>query len=250
MLAWNLAALAAVVAALTSAAGLLLWARRRITSDDAPAAPLSRAERSVVAIVGGGALLAVPLSVFSLVASAVRFGTEPVLRVEGLPLGVATEPRFLEDVPAVRSAAYESAWIEVAGLPAGPRWMLWAEAALPMVPALILGIGIAWLALALLRGAPFARALPIALGVAAIVIVGAGLGTQVAGAIARGEVVAFLGPAETITAHDDGSGPMEGFLAFGLSLDLSPIGWGLGIALVSAAFAIGSRLQRDTKGLV
>ncbi|TFV84448.1 hypothetical protein E4V99_05145 [Microbacterium sp. dk485] len=246
----NLGMLAIAVAALVCAAALVAWARRRdAAAEGASPSALTRGERVVVAIVGGGALVAIPLSVYSLLASAVWFASAPVLRVDDLPLGGSTAPGFLESATAVTGAGYDTAWIEVADLPAGPRWLLWAEAALPMALALVLAVGIASLAFALLRGAPFARTLPVALGGAAIVVVAAGLGTQVFGAIARAEIISSLGPPQLITSHDDGSGVAEGFI-FALSLDLSPIGWGLGIALLSAVFAIGTRMQHDTKGLV
>ena len=35
-----------------------------------------------------------------------------------------------------------------------------------------------------------------------------------------------------------------------MNLDLAPIGWAFGLALVAAAFQIGTRMQKDTEALV
>lgn len=55
----------------------------------------------------------------------------------------------------------------------------------------------------------------------------------------------------TITAGGNASDPSyEGLMGWMLNLDLAPVGWALGLALVAAAFELGHRLQRDTEGLV
>ena len=207
-------------------------------------AALSRTEKVFVAIIGGGALLSIPAAAWALVASAVALTTEASVRVAGVHVVNSAYPPFLAASDAPVDAGYETAWVEVANLPGGARWLLWIEAALPMLLALGIAIAVALLAFALLRGAPFARGLPAMLGVVAIAVVASGLGTQVVGAIARAETVAFLGVGKPV------GDPAEGLAVFSATLDPSPFAWGLGIGLVAAAFSIGTRLQRDTRGLV
>jgi hypothetical protein len=228
---------------------LYRWSAAAAHGDDPRS--LTRAERAVTSLIGAGAIVTVPFAIYGSIAAAVARMTPPSVRVDGIQIANSTYPPFLSASDAPVDAGYESAWVEVANLPGAVRWLLWSEESLlPNLLALVIAVAVAWLAWALLRGAPFARALPVVLGIVAIAIMGAGLGTQVIGAIARAETVAFLGPPQQITAHDDGTGPEEGFMAFGLGLDLGPIGWSVGIALVAASFSIGTRLQRDTRGLV
>lgn len=236
--------LAIVVVTAGVATALTIWSIRRATTGPAtPGIALGRGEKAVVSLIGAGGLVAVPLSVIGLITSAVAIATPPAVRVSGIPLAGGEYPPFLVASDAPVDAGYESAWVEVANLPGGVRALLWTADALPLLAGLVIGVGVAWLAIALLRGAPFARALPIVLGIVAIAVIAAGLGRQVLEAIARGETVAFLGAPQDIT------GP-GGFAAFSLGLDLGPLGWGLGIALLAAAFSIGTRMQRDSAGLV
>jgi hypothetical protein len=252
VLVWNLILVTTLVVGAVLAVALAVWAVRRAKARPAQpeAGPLDPLEKVLVSIIGSGALLAVPFSVLGLITSGINLATAPSVRVDGIALGNSNYPPFLVASDAPVDAGYESAWVDVANLPVGVRWLLWTEQALPIVLALVIAVAVGWLALSLLRGTPFTRAFPAVLGVVAIAVIGTGLGTQLFGGIARAETVAFLGPARDITAGDDGSGPREGFVAFSVALDLGPIGWGFGIILVAAAFAIGTRLQRETRGLV
>ncbi|MFG6444300.1 hypothetical protein ACFXQA_03405 [Microbacterium sp. P07] len=238
------------VLGLLVAAGAVALVVRTVRRSRSAGGTLSLAETVGVSIVGSGALLGIPLSLYGLVSSGIQLANATTVRVSGIALSNSTYPPFLQASDAPVDAGYETAWVEIANAPGDVRWLLWAEQALPTVLGLVIAVAVAWLSLALLRGAPFTRAFPLALGVLAVAVVAVGLGTQAVEATARAATVAFLGPAEFITGHDTGSGPVEGFMAYSLLLDLGPVGWGLGIALVAAAFSIGTRLQRDTAGLV
>lgn len=210
---------------------------------------LSKLEEWVVALVGTGSMLVAGGSIAGLIASAVQvFSTDPST-VRGFPLSNAAVPAFTEKSDAIVDAGYETAWLEVAGLPDSTRWLMYIEIALPALATLAIGVAVAWLAIALLRGRPFVRSLPNVVGIAALSVLVGGLGSQVFASAARASVVEFLGARE-ITAGDFGEGPYEGLMSWSLGLDLAPIGWALGLALVAAAFQIGTRLQRDTDLLV
>lgn len=213
------------------------------------AGDLSRLEEWMVALVGTGAMLVTAGSLVFLVMAAIQvFGPGPT-RVDGFPLANAAAPAFTGKSDAIVSGGYESAWLEIAGLPEGSRWLLYLGYALPLLAAIAIGVAVAWLAIALLRGRPFLRSLPHVIGVAAVAVLVGGLGSQVFASAARGSVVSFLGE-RTITAGDMGDGPYEGLLGWSLMLDLAPVGWALGLALVGAAFQIGVRMQKDTEALV
>ena len=236
----NLLIAIAAVVVLAGAAALVVRSVRRSWSSDSP---LSLPETVAVSVIGSGALLAIPLSLYGLIASGVQLANAAAVRVNGIAVSGGEYPPILRASDAPVDAGYETAWIEVANLPAGARWLLWGEQALTTLIGLTIAVAVAWLALALLRGRPFTRTFPWVLAIVAIAIMVGGIGSQFVGALARSETVAFLGDPQVIT----GAG---GFSAFSFALDLGPIGWGLGIGLVAGAFQIGTRLQRETAGLV
>lgn len=210
---------------------------------------LSRVEEWIVGLVSTGAILVAAGSIYTLTATVVGAMSSGDVTVRGFDLVNATAPEFAARSDAVVDASYETAALTMTGLPSGARWLLATEYALPAIAALTIGIAVAWLGILLLRGRPFVRSLPHVIGVAAVAVMISGIGSQVAASAARAAVVEFLGAAE-ITGGDRGDGPYEGLMAWNLGLDLSPLGWALGLALVAAAFQIGTRLQRDTEGLV
>lgn len=223
---------------------VLVRGRRKAGEDG-----LSRFEEWTVALVGTGAMLVAGGSAVILVVAGIQVFAAGALRIDGFPLGNAGVPEFTEKSAAIVGAGYESAWLEVQGLPDASRWLLYLEDALPLATALSIGTAVAWLAIALLRGRPFVRSLPHVVGVAAIAVLVGGLGSQVFASAARASVVAFLGERE-ITAGDAGDGPYEGLTGWFLTLDLAPVGWAFGLALVAAAFQLGVRMQKDTEALV
>lgn len=243
MNAWSLFVIGALLVAVLTIALIVFGVRRSLpASGPGDGMPLKRGETMVVSLVGAGALLGIPAALYGMVATGGFLASETSVRVEGLAMS-GEYPAVLAASDAPVDAGYESAWVDVANLPGNIRFLLWVEGALPLLTGLVISVAVAWLAMALLRGSPFTRAFPAVLGLVSVVVVGAGIGAQIVGSVARGETVAFLGPPEFLT------GP-GGFLIYSSVVDLGPVGWGLGIALVAAAFSIGTRLQRDTRGLV
>ena len=209
---------------------------------------LTRLESWIVSLVGASAMMAVVLASIRVVVAATRsFGDDP-LWISDMPY-TGSPIEALEGADEIVGSGYETAWIEVAGIPTDARWLFFAAEALPALATLAIAVAVTVLAFTLLRERPFVRALPHAIGVAAIAVMVGGIGEQVAGAFARGVVVDFLGSPE-VTAGDEGAGPYPGFVAFALNLNLSPVAWAFGLALVAAAFQIGTRMQKDTEALV
>lgn len=209
---------------------------------------LTRFESWIVSFIGAGAMLTALLGVVGVVGGSVRAFTEDPLWIDRMPYSGSPIER-LTDVPAISDSGYESAWLRVASVPVGARSLLALQMVLPSLAAVAIGVAVAWLAIMVIRERPFVRALPHAIGVAAIAVMIAGIGAQVAGAFGRAMVVEYLGPSE-VTAGADMSGSYDGLTFMALNLDLAPIGWAFGLALVAAAFQIGTRLQRETDLLV
>lgn len=209
---------------------------------------LTPLESWIVSLVGAGGMLTAALGTLSLVTNAaVIFGSEPSVVND---IGYYGSPiERLDGVEHLVNSGYQTAWVEVSGLPLGARWLLYIETALPALTSIAIGIAVAWLSIMLLRGRPFTRALPHVIGAAAVAVVIGGVGGQVAGAFGRTATVEYLGARE-VTGGDDGSGPYPGLSLFTMNLDFAPIGWALGLALVAAAFQIGVRMQKDTEALV
>ncbi|MDL9978293.1 hypothetical protein [Microbacterium candidum] len=243
---WEFLALWVGVPVVIAGAVIVLAARSR---RGASRTGLSRADMIGIAITGTGAFLVAGLSAAAVVGTAfLTFSSEPT-RIPRMPVSSDRTPAFADKSDAIVGAGYETAWLEVAGLPIGPRWMLFLEGALPLVASCAIGGAIFWLSIALRRRKPFTRLLPLGIGIAAVAVMIGGMGAQLAGAYGRAMVVNFLGAAE-VTAGGDGTSTYESLAGFALNLDAAPIGWAFGLALVAMAFQMGTRLQKDTEGLV
>lgn len=212
-------------------------------------AELSRLETWCVGLIGTGSLLALIGAVAALFFATSVFSSDPTI-VRGFDLGNAENPGFTDKSDLIVDAGYETVWLSVSTLPAGTRWLIYAETILPALATIAICVTVFWLSFMLLRGRPFVRSLVHAVRATAIVVVVAGVGTQVFASAARSSIVQYLDPF-TITAGGNADDPSyEGLMGWMLNLDLAPIGWALGLALVAAAFELGQRLQRDTEGLV
>jgi hypothetical protein len=241
----NLVLVAAPAALLLLAVTIILFRRGRRASTG----ELTTAESIVISIVGGGAMLNALGCLLRLWSEATWvFSIEP-FHVTDLHYQGATPPELLDGVDHIAASGYESVWMDVMGLPAESRWLFYAELVLPVLGALAISVAVAWLSFTLVRERPFVRAFPISIGIAAIAVMVGGIGSQFAGALARSTVIEYLG--ESHLVGDNTTAPAYDVLTFfWLPLDLAPVGWAFGLALVAAAFQIGTRLQRESDLLV
>lgn len=243
MISWEWWALWVVAPLVVGTVVVAIVATRRRTPTQGM---LSKTESWIVSVIGAGAMLVSVFAAITVVGSGIQQLTDDPLWVPRMPYSGSPVER-LSGLDAVSGSGYESVWLEVDDLPGAARWLLYAEASLPALATLAIGVTIAWLAITLIRERPFTRALPHAMGVAAIAVMVAGIGSQVAGSIGRSLVVEHLG-AKAATTATGANGEALAYMTLGL--DLSPIGWALGLALVAAAFQIGVRMQKDTEALV
>lgn len=212
--------------------------------------PPTPTERVVLRIIAGGALLVAALALVGAVFGTVSLATDERVAVPGMLIGNAETPEFTEKSGAIVEARYESVGIEVTGLSGEARAWLVTEHLSAALLTVGLGLVVAWVATRLAAGRPFVRSATIALGVAAILVTASGLLEQAAAAIARAEVVDFLGSRDITAGGTPDNPSYEGFVGFGLNLDLAPLAWGMALIVVAGAFELGQRLQRDTEGLV
>lgn len=203
-----------------------------------------RLDNWILRAITGGAMLAAGLGVVAGVARAGELLGSESVTVSGMELANASTPEFTTGSPLIVEAHYETLRLTVEGLSGAARGWLVATDVFGGLLATGLCLIVAWLGMRVLTGRPFAKSLTWGTFAAAILVIVTGAGNQLAAAIARAEVVDFLG--------DDmvASGGTEGFYYLMMTLDPAPFAWGIGLAVLTAAFQIGERLQRDTEGLV
>ncbi|MEJ1088727.1 hypothetical protein WDU99_10400 [Microbacterium sp. Mu-80] len=201
--------------------------------------PVSRADGFGLGLIATGAVSIAMAALVAVIKGAFEvFGSDVVVRmpVAGAPVSA------LAGVDGIRSADYSHADVTFSSLSAGARWMLLLEGALPALATVGVCAVAWWLGFSLIRGRPFRKTMSTTIGVAACLVAAGGLFGQLAGAVGRAMITDSL-------ASDDPA-IYDTFAAFRLDLDLAPIGWGFALALIAMAFAAGTRMQRDTEGLI
>lgn len=199
----------------------------------------SRADGFGLGLIATGAVSIAMAAVVAVIKGAFEvFATEVAVRmpVDGGAVSA------VDGVSGIRSADFTQADVTFSSLAAGPRWMLLLEGALPALATIGVCAVAWWLGFSLIRARPFRKTMSTTIGVAACLVTAGGLFGQLAGAVGRAMIVDSL-------ASDDPT-IYDTFAAFQIDLDLAPIGWGFALALIAMAFAAGTRMQRDTEGLV
>lgn len=201
--------------------------------------------RAMLAVIGVGSAIAGALGLASAVAgTAGRLGATS-LQVDDVPLGNAGIAPFSDEM-GTATARYSTVSIELQDAPAEVVHLdAWATA-VQSLPLLLLSIMLCWLCWSATKGRPFAKTSPWMLGASGITIVLLDL----AGSILEGRVLAAAMRAiGGGSAGDAGNGPIEG-IAAGSSYGGAFLGIGVLLIVLSAIFALGSGMQRDTEKLV
>ncbi|SRR5690625_1347982 len=215
------------------------------SSPSSPRRVISALDRGGLLVIAGGAVLVAVVSLVAMVVKAVEtFGRGP-LTVGGLALENPAAPAFTRGLDAVTDAHYESVAVTVDGAPGWVRALLWAGEAVAWVTVIGICVTLVWLCVRISRQRPFGRSITTALNWSAILVIVGGTTSGVLGDFGRGAVVSELLPGAVARP-----GGTEGFVELLVRLDLAPIGIGLALGVVAAAFGIGTRLQRDVEGLV
>lgn len=207
---------------------------------------LTRLDNWGLRAITGSALIFAVIALVVFVMRAVQLLTAQTLEVGPLRLINATTPAFASESAAIVSARYDSATLVVDGLPSGVRWLFLSHVAADALLTIGLCVIVFWLGMKLIAQRPFARSAGIAIFIAAMLIMIVGLFSPFLEGVANSEAVQFLGASVLGAGEGGGESPVN----FGFNLDFAPIGWGLSLALVSSAFFIGERMQRDSDGLV
>ena len=161
----------------------------------------------------------------------------------GRIIRLASGPVVLTNVPTnapldagFANATFDTVTLTIADPYAGIRVLLMGAVALTWL--LVVGICavLAWLCTRVFLGKPFGVVATWGTGAVSLLVLASGLGTPMLNGMAAQRIAFTLGLKEL--PH----------LAF--TVDLAPVGWALALAVVSAVFQIGQRMQRETDGLV
>lgn len=195
-------------------------------------------EKVILGIIAGAAAAIGVVEVVLTVGRVIRTLADRVVTVAGVPLAETAAPVFTEASSAVVTADYDSVTLALEGLPAGIRALLVAAVILGGIVTIGVCAAVAWLCLRVFLGRPFVTSATWGIGLVSILIIVGQLGSAALTSIGNAEIAIFLGEV---------GNQLPAFLAV---VDLAPLGWGLALAVVAAAFEIGQRLQRETEGLV
>ncbi|MGM7671771.1 hypothetical protein [Microbacterium sp. A93] len=207
-----------------------------MTGDTAANRRMKQIEKVVLGVVAGAAAAIGIVDIVALTMRVIALATDEAIVVNGIPLMDFPAEQISEASAQVTSAAFETLTLTATGLSGSTRGLLITASILTALVAIGICAVVAWLCVRVLVGRPFVRSATWGIGIVAILVVTGGLLGPLFESIAHAEIVMTL----DITV-------LPAFLAV---LDLSPLGWGMALAVVAGAFEIGQRMQQDTKGLV
>lgn len=203
---------------------------------------LAKSDRFGTAFTAAGAIFVGITAWGNAIATVVASIAPGSVTVYDLGRNIAEVDEDLMALPHIEHASSTGVDVTITDAPPSiAAWQLGADL-LPILLVLIVCAAAVWLAVGTLKGTPFGRRFPIALVVVASAVMVCGLFANLCRGISLAEAALFLNSGAPLGD--------EPFAAFFVTIDLSPIGWGLVIGLVAGAFQIGTRMQQDTKGLV
>lgn len=220
---------------------ILLWdARRR------------RVPSIILDVTGAVARVWVALVILGAVAGLVGLIASPVTTLTELPVSVewptAIPCQEASSTTATSTSLYcariPTATVEITALSGGLTALVFAGGLLAYVAAATPGVLVSALCGRAAAGAPFARPASRWLLISAITILIAGMLGEIVLAVAR-----FLA-ADAVLPNAQSGEAATAASTFAMTVPVWPIGAALALAALAAIFRYGSRLQRDTEGLV
>ncbi|MBS1674138.1 MAG: hypothetical protein JSS74_09260, partial [Actinobacteria bacterium] len=156
-------------------------------------------EGFVLGLVATGAVSVAIAAITAIVLRAVAlFGVAPAI---SLPLHGGEPVKALAQAPAVLESSYTHALVTIEGLPFSGRLLLVLEGALPALATVGVCAVAWWLGVSLIRSRPFRTSMPVAIGIAAGLVMAGGVLGQLAGAIGRAVAVDHLSAADPSVTH-------------------------------------------------
>ena len=201
---------------------------------------ISRADRAALTVFSA---IAATLGLIMLIHGILRLRLYVVNAADGgTPLELLTSASLPveahDTTPGIVTGGFSSAHLLATGLTDGTRALLAAGEGITALVAVVVSAGIAFLLFSLSRGRPFAKPLfTLAVLSGATLTIGGLLGQALAG-FGR------------MTAADELNPVADDLFTPGFTIDAVPIFAGFAILALAFVFRAGTRLQRDTDGLV
>jgi hypothetical protein len=184
--------------------------------------------------------------IFGAAAAYLLFGATQVVRMIASPQGTSLElltsagvPASAQDgQPALVDGTFTTADVVASGLSGGTRALLLTGAGLGVLTSVVVLGGVAYLIASIARGKPFARPLPVLALIAGATLA---IGTLLA------QALTVLGQ---MFAADELNPVADDVFVVGGEFNPTLIFVGIVVMALAFVFRAGTRLQRDTEGLV
>ncbi|WP_395640398.1 hypothetical protein [Pseudolysinimonas sp.] len=188
---------------------------------------LGLAEKTILGFIAGAATAIGVVEIVFLVGRIIAGASGPVT-LSGVP---TTEPLDA----GFGGATFDTVTL-MTDLTTGGRAAFIAAGILTSLLTLGICAVVVWLCLRVFVGKPFVGSATWGIGIVAILVVVVALGRPALLGVANAEAAAAL--------------DLDQLPVFLVAFDPAPIGWAFALMVVTAAFEIGQRLQRDTEALV